>query len=294
MRSYQELLADVICNGEKHADRTGTGTLSVFGRQWRHDMSTGFPLLTTKKVPLRWVFEELMWFLSGSTNNVYLQAMGVDIWNEWSTAEQCAKFDRDQNELGPIYGGLWRDFGKAENFDITRQPGCGYQGVDQIKQLLDDIKTNPNSRRLIVSGWHPFQQTRVALPPCHTLWQVKCHEQSKSMSLHLYARSIDIFLGLPFNIASYGLLLKMLCLVTDYTAKDLIISFGDLHLYNNHLQQAHEQYRRMPHPLPTVEIEECWTTTGQDSLFRLLDLSWENVSLKNYQHHPKIKADVSI
>lgn len=170
MQSYLELLKDVLWTGEVHQDRTGVGTRSVFGRQWRHKMNEGFPLLTTKKIPLRWVFEELRWFLSGSTDVQSLQASGVDIWDEWATEEQCDRFGREQGDLGPIYGHLWRNFGEMEPFDISRQPGCGYRGVDQIAKLLSEIETNPNSRRLIVSGWHPFQSTRVALPPCHTLW----------------------------------------------------------------------------------------------------------------------------
>lgn len=294
MYSYLGLLSDVLKNGRNHDDRTGVGTLSVFGRQFRHDMKKGFPLLTTKKVPLRWVFEELKWFLSGSNNNLDLEAKGVDIWREWSSAEQCAKFGRDANDLGPIYGRLWRNFGRAEDYDMTRQPACGYQGVDQIANLLADIQATPNSRRLIVSGWHPYQQYRVALPPCHTVWQVKCFEDTKEMSLHLYARSIDIFLGLPFNIASYGLLLEMLSFVTGYKPHELIISFGDLHIYKNHLEQAKIQLDRAPYELPNVKIEECWTMAGQRTLARLLDLTWENIVLSNYQHHPKIKADVAI
>lgn len=293
MKSYLELLEDVMNNGESHDDRTGVGTRSVFGRQWRHDMRDGFPLLTTKKVPLRWVFEELKWFLSGSTNVKDLQAAGVDIWDEWATEEQCAKFGRIDGNLGPIYGELWRDFGACEPLDITRQPGCGFKGCDQIKKLLDDIHGSPNSRRLIVTGWHPHLSTRVALPPCHTLWQVKCHDETTEMSLHLYARSIDIFLGLPFNIASYGMLLEMLCIVTGYTARDLIISFGDLHLYNNHVDQAKEQLSREPHRLPMLLHSTNWQR-GNSPLENLLAMQWSDFSLVDYTHHPKISAEVAV
>ena len=274
MKSYLDLLRDVIRNGESHDDRTGVGTVSVFGRQWRHDMREGFPLLTTKKIPLRWVFEELRWFLSGSTNEKDLRKQGVDIWAEWATPEQCAKFDREPGDLGPVYGKLWRSF----------------EGVDQIKYLLKDIEQNPNSRRLLVTGWHPALQTRVALPPCHTVWQIKCHPGG-DMSLHLYARSIDIFLGLPFNVASYALLLKMLAQVTGRHARDLVISFGDLHLYKTHFQQAETQLGREPSPLPDLEVCDM---PQESALDRLLAYRWENIVLDRYHPHPKIEAPVAI
>ena len=288
MKSYLDLLKDVVNNGEGHDDRTGVGTRSVFGRQWRHDMDTGFPLLTTKKVPLRWVFEELRWFLSGSTHVKDLQSAGVNIWDEWATAEQCEKFGRQEGELGPIYGGLWRRFpiGRFDGSDDD----CEVGDTDQIASVLRDIESNPNSRRIICSGWHPHYQSQVSLPPCHTLWQVKCHGDDR-MSLHLYARSIDIFLGLPFNIASYAMLLEMLCTVTGRTPKDLVISFGDLHLYNNHAEQAKIQLRRAPHPLPMVYLD-C--PEGETELDRLLAFRWENVKLSSYEHHPKIEADVAV
>ena len=285
MKSYLELLTDVMQNGEGHDDRTGVGTRSVFGRQWRHDMSTGFPLLTTKKIPLRWVFEELRWFLSGSTDVNDLQLAGVDIWDEWATAEQCGKFGRAAGNLGPVYGALWREF------PIGRWKGEGGEGSsDQIQSVLLDIINNPNSRRIICTGWHPYYQSQVALPPCHTLWQIKCHADNR-MSLHLYARSIDIFLGLPFNIASYGMLLEMLCSVTGRTAKDLVISFGDLHLYNNHAAQAELQLSRDPHALPTVRL---FRPTDETALKRLLAFQWQDVHLFGYEHHPKIEAEVAI
>jgi len=290
MKSYLELLQDVMQNGEGHADRTGVGTRSVFGRQWRHDMREGFPLLTTKRIPLRWVFEELRWFLSGSTDVKPLQEAGVDIWDEWATPEQCAKFGRNAGDLGHVYGGLWRDF-----LGLTRSPNDAHfnadVGNDQIDGLLKEIAANPNSRRLIVTGWHPVEQRKVALPPCHTLWQVKIHED-KGMSLHLYARSIDIFLGLPFNIASYALLLTMLAEVTGHTTRDLIISFGDLHLYNNHVGQATEQLTREPHQLPTVCLGA--RPTEGSTLSQLLAIKWEHVRLADYKSHPKIAAPVAV
>lgn len=290
MKSYLDLLRDVLDNGESHDDRTGVGTLSVFGRQWRHSMRDGFPLLTTKKVPLRWVFEELRWFLSGSTNAKDLQAAGVDIWDEWATEEQCAKFGRDEGDLGPIYGGLWRRF-PVGRFDRSDDDLDG--DVDQISDLISSIENSPESRRIICTGWHPHYQSQVALPPCHTLFQVKCHGES-GMSLHLYARSIDIFLGLPFNIASYALLLEMLCAVTQRRARDLIISFGDLHLYNNHVEQAKEQLSRSPRSLPIVTIEADCMDGRFSRLEHLLGIDWGHVKVEGYQPHPKIAADVAV
>lgn len=293
MKSYQELLNDILNNGESHDDRTGVGTRSVFGRQWRHSFADGFPLLTTKRVPLRWVFEELRWFLSGSTNVKDLQAAGVDIWDEWATAEQCEKFGRPEGELGPIYGHLWRNFGGWRYFQgwgnnvQGNQPGLG---VDQIEELLWNIKEAPNSRRLVVSGWSPKDQIKVALPPCHTLWQVKCHGDS-GISLHLYARSIDVFLGLPFNIASYAMLLCMIAQVTDRTPRDLIISFGDLHLYNNHVEQANEQLGRIPRSLPNISINNRVAGRGLEGL---LDIRWCDIRLEGYNPYPKIAAEVAV
>ena len=290
MKSYKRLLRHVLDNGEGHDDRTKVGTRSTFGEQWRHTMSDGFPLLTTKQVTLRWVFEELKWFLSGSTNVVDLQAKGVRIWDEWSTAEQCAKFGREQGDLGPVYGALWRSFPIGQHKD---EAGGG--STDQIQCLLMNLITNPNSRRLIVSGWSPYHATRVTLPPCHTLFQLKTHFDS-SLSLQLYARSIDIFLGMPYNIASYGLLLKMIGLVVGRPVRELIFTFGDLHLYENHIDQARLQLAREPKQLPHV-----WFNTeaieGFDEMTpieKLLAIEWEHVVMNNYQHHPKIKAPVAV
>lgn len=293
MKSYQQLLQHVLDNGEDHDDRTGVGTRSVFGYQWRHSMADGFPLLTTKKVPLRWVAEELFWFLSGSTNEADLRERGVDIWQEWATAEQCARFGREAGDLGPIYGKQWRNF-------------AGPDGEDQISNLLTDLTVSPNSRRLIVTGWHPGEQKQVALPPCHTLWQLKVHPnhertvmgpaghetvRGEGLSLHLYARSIDSFLGLPFNIASYALLLQLLSHATGKIPADLIISFGDLHIYKNHIPQVEEQLSRDPRHLPMIVIDDELKGGG---LASVLQCKWENIRLYNYKPHPKIKADVAI
>ena len=282
MQSYLNLMRDVLENGEAHEDRTGVGTLSVFGRQFRHNMADGFPLLTTKKLPLRWIFEELRWFLSGSTNVADLHAVGVTIWDEWADKEHCQKFGRSTGDLGPVYGHLWRNFGGT-----IEENGFG---TDQIYNLLRGIDMNPNSRRLIVSGWHPEEATQVELPPCHTLWQVKCHADN-SMSLSLYARSIDTFLGLPFNIASYALLLEMLCFVTGKKARELIISFGDLHIYRNHLEQVHTQLERDPFKLPTVRVDAA---IKRSPLETLLGITWNDIELFDYMSHPKIEAPVAV
>lgn len=269
MQSYLDLLKHVLANGESHDDRTGVGTISVFGYQWRHDMRMGFPLLTTKRVALRWVAEELRWFLSGSTNEKDLRERGVDIWKEWATAEECAKFGREEGDLGPIYGKLWR--------------GYPVEGgvVDQIARLVSGVQQTPGSRRLIVTGWHPQHCDQVSLPPCHTLWQVKCHDAG-GISLALYARSIDAFLGLPFNIASYGLLLHVLGAIVGRQPRDLIISFGDLHIYKNHMSAVETQLARDPRPLPSLEIRDAKSVN-----------SW-TYQLTGYDPHPKIKADVAV
>jgi thymidylate synthase len=270
VKSYKDMLHYIIQNGESHNDRTGVGTTSVFGYQWRHRMSTGFPLLTVKRTPLRWVAEELRWFLSGSSDENELRAQGVDIWAEWATAEKCAKFGREPGQLGPIYGPQMRAFGP--------------DGVDQIERLMHELSTNPQSRRHVVSLWDPATVDQVELPACHTLYQVKCHGET-GISLHLYCRSIDAFLGFPFDVASYGLLLKLLAHATKRVARDLIISFGDLHIYDNHRWQVGQVLEREPRPLPFVNIAEHAT---------IFDWTWEDISLTGYHPHPSIKADVAI
>ncbi len=280
MRSYQNLLTSILEFGEGHDDRTGVGTTSIFGYQWSHPMSLGFPLLTTKKLPLRWIAEELIWFLSGSTDEKALRSKGVDIWAEWATAEQCEKFGRKEGDLGPVYGSLWRNFGGYHDGD----------GVDQIKRLFDQLEINPSSRRLIVTGWDPENCDQVALPPCHTLWQMKVH-QDNSLSLQLYARSIDAFLGLPFNIASYALLLNLVAFCTAREAKKMIVSFGDLHIYNNHRDQVASQLKRSPKSLPILKIDDRLWNSGLEGL---LSFQWSDIELIGYEPHPKIKADVAV
>ncbi len=301
MESYKALLRHVLENGEDHTDRTGVGTISVFDHEWKHDLRKGFPLLTTKRLPFRWIVEELRWFLSGSTNEKDLADAGVDIWKEWATAEKCAEFGRKEGDLGPVYGALWRHFpngdyghydpnalvlGKTNDGEPIERVAC-----DQITQLIDGIVNSPNSRRLIVSGWHPFYQSRVALPPCHTLYQVRVHEETKELSLKLYARSIDSFLGLPFNIASYALLTHMLAWVCGLTARQIGIAFGDLHIYKNHLDQVKEQLDREPHPLPTLSISPRLRDQQFDGIF---NWTTNDVHLLNYNYHPAISAPVAV
>lgn len=266
MKSYQDLLRFILNNGNDRGDRTGTVTRSVFGYQWRHNMADGFPLLTTKKVHWKSIVHELLWFLSGSTNVRPLQEKGVTIWDEWA----------DENgDLGPVYGKQWRRWEK------NGARGGGH--VDQIEQLVNDIRNNPESRRLIVSAWNPVDVPAMKLPPCHTLFQ--CYVDEEHLSLHLYARSIDAFLGLPFNIASYALLLEMLAMVTQKRSGELIISFGDLHIYNNHREQVREQLRREPRDLPDITLPMVTSLSA---------FTFEDIQLSGYDPHPAIKAPVAV
>lgn len=306
MQQYLELLDKILTKGEQHDDRTGVGTLSLFGEQIRFDLREGFPLMTTKKLPFRWIAEELFWFLRGSTNEHELEAVKVDIWKEWADEEHTKRFGRKAGDLGPVYGELWRSYpvGMRRN-DIVRtqgnyielgENGQGSNQVDQVEWLMNEITTNPQSRRLIVTGWHPYYQTQVALPPCHTLWQIKIHP-NQYMSLHLYARSIDSFLGLPFNIASYALLLTLIASATKrYEPKELVISFGDVHIYKNHIPQVKEQLIRTPRPLPEL-IVNTWTE-DEDSFWtpmsRLLAFNYQNLELLDYDPYPSIKAEVAV
>lgn len=291
MQQYHDLLKHVLANGVRHQDRTGVGTISTFGYQTRFDLREGFPIVTTKRVPFRWVAEELFWFLSGSTNDADLQARGVDIWQEWATAEQTARFGREAGDLGPVYGYLWRSFGGD-------YPALN--GVDQIARLIREIETNPNSRRLIVTGWNPETCDDVALPPCHTLFQFKvekadaggqgCPRSGGILHCQLYQRSADAFLGVPFNISSYALLTHMIAHVCGLEVGDFIHTFGDLHIYSNHIDQVNELLSREPMPLPTLEI------VGHDlvGLEGVLNFKFENLKLENYQSWGKIAAPVAV
>lgn len=280
MQQYLNLLNLVLEQGGQKSDRTGTGTASVFGHQMRFDLNHGFPIVTTKRVHFRSVTIELLWFLRGDTNVHYLQDNKVSIWNEWSTAEQTARFGRPAGELGPVYGHQWRNFGATKNADGS----YNHDGFDQLKWLVNEIKTNPNSRRLIVSGWNPCEANEVALPPCHTLFQF--FVQNGKLSCQLYQRSADIFLGVPFNIASYALLTHMMAQVCGLGVGDFIWTGGDCHLYNNHIEQAKLQLSREPLPLPQLKLN-----SGINNLF---DFKFEDIELINYQHHAAIKADVAV
>jgi thymidylate synthase len=281
MKQYQELLRHILDNGTRHEDRTGVGTLSVFGYQTRYDLRKGFPIVTTKRVPFRWVAEELFWFLSGDTNEKNLRARGVDIWAEWADAEHTSRFGREAGDLGPVYGYLWRSFGG----DYPEM-----NGFDQIKDLIEQIEKNPNSRRLIVSGWNPETANKVDLPPCHTLFQFKI-EREKVLHCQLYQRSADAFLGVPFNISSYALLTEMIAHVCDLEVGEFIHTFGDLHIYLNHLEQVEELLKREPLPLPKLEFVNAESLKG---LPGLLDFKYENLNLIGYQSHKKISAPVAV
>lgn len=281
MKQYQELLRHILNNGTRHEDRTGVGTISVFGYQTRFDLREGFPIVTTKRVPFRWVAEELFWFLSGDTNEKNLRARGVDIWAEWADEAHTSRFGRETGDLGPVYGYLWRSFGG----DYPEK-----NGYDQIKALIEEIGVNPNSRRLIVSGWNPETATQVDLPPCHTLFQFKI-ENEKILHCQLYQRSADAFLGVPFNISSYALLTHLIAHVCDLQVGEFIHTFGDLHIYSNHLAQVEELLQREPLPLPQLEF------TGAENLkgfAGLLDFKYENLNLIGYQSHGKIAAPVAV
>jgi thymidylate synthase len=281
MRQYHQLLRHILAQGARHLDRTGVGTIATFGYQTRFDLREGFPIVTTKRVPFRWVAEELFWFLSGSTDEADLRARGVDIWAEWATADQTARFGREEGDLGPVYGYLWRSFGG----DYPKM-----NGIDQIARLIREVETNPNSRRLIVTGWNPETCDEVALPPCHTLFQFKV-ENEKTLHCHLYQRSADAFLGVPFNISSYALLTHMVAHVCDLEPGEFIHTFGDLHIYSNHLDQVNELLAREPLPLPKLQFVKAENLKGIEGL---LKFNYENLDLAGYESHGKIAAPVAV
>ena len=264
MKQYLDLMRHVRDNGTKKEDRTGTGTLSVFGHQMRFNLSEGFPVVTTKKCHLKSIIHELIWFLSGDTNIKYLQDNGVRIWNEWAD---------DEGNLGPVYGYQWRSWPKV---------GGGH--VDQIAQIIDQIKNNPDSRRIIVSAWNVGEVENMALPPCHMMFQF--YVANGKLSCQLYQRSADIFLGVPFNIASYALMTMMVAQVCGLEAGDFVHTLGDAHLYSNHLEQADEQLSRQPYPLPTMKINP--------DVKSIFDFKFEDFELLNYEAHPHIKGVVAV
>jgi len=264
MKQYLDLCRRVLSEGTRKEDRTGTGTMSVFGAQMRYNLEDGFPLLTTKKLHLKSIIYELLWFLQGDTNVKYLQEHGVRIWNEWA----------DENgELGPVYGHQWRSW-----------PDYNGGTIDQIQQVVEQIKTNPDSRRLIVSAWNVAEVNKMALPPCHTLFQF--YVANGRLSLQLYQRSADIFLGVPFNIASYALLLQMMAQVTGLKAGDFVHTLGDAHIYLNHLEQVNLQLTREPRELPTMKINP--------DVKDIFGFKYEDFELENYNPHPHIAGVVAV
>jgi len=264
MRPYLDLMERALNSGVEKGDRTGTGTLSFFGHQIRFDLAAGFPLVTTKKLFTKAIIYELLWFLRGDTNVRWLQEHGVRIWDEWAD---------ETGELGPVYGHQWRSW-----------PAPDGDTIDQISNLISDIRRNPDSRRLIVTAWNPADVPKMALPPCHCLFQF--YAADGRLSCQLYQRSADIFLGVPFNIASYALLTMMVARVTGLEPGEFIHTFGDAHLYLNHIEQAREQLSRQPLPLPTMHINP--------DVNDIFAFGYEDFRLENYQAHPHIKADVAV
>jgi thymidylate synthase len=264
MRQYLELMEHVLKHGVKKGDRTGTGTLSIFGHQMRFNLDDGFPIVTTKKLHLKSIVHELLWFLKGDTNIGYLKEHGVKIWDEWAD---------ERGDLGPVYGAQWRSW-----------PAQDGEAIDQIGKVIEQIKRTPDSRRLIVSAWNPAEVEKMALPPCHCLFQF--YVANGRLSCQLYQRSADIFLGVPFNIASYALLLQMVAQVTGLKAGDFVHSFGDAHLYVNHLEQAELQLSRAPYALPKMHLNP--------DVKNIFDFKFEDFRLEGYQAHPHIAAPVAV
>ncbi|MER2060994.1 MAG: thymidylate synthase [Niallia sp.] len=264
MKQYLDLCEHILTNGVKKEDRTGTGTISTFGYQMRFDLSEGFPLITTKKLHLRSIIYELLWFLNGDTNVKYLQDHNVRIWNEWAD---------EQGNLGPVYGHQWRSWTTREG-----------KTIDQITELIHSIKTNPDSRRLIVSAWNVGDIEKMALPPCHCLFQF--YVADGKLSCQLYQRSADVFLGVPFNIASYALLTHMIAQVCDLEVGDFVHSFGDVHIYTNHIEQVELQLTRDPKPLPQLKINR--------DVKDIFSFQYEDFEIVNYEAHPHIKGVVSV
>jgi len=285
VNTYLDLLRRVLEEGRERQDRTGVGTRGVFGHHMRFNLRPsgqggGFPLLTTKKLHLKSIIYELLWFIQGRTDNQWLLDHGVTIWNEWASAESCARFGRAAGDLGPVYGHQWRNFGATRSADGS----YAKDGVDQLRWLLEEIRRNPLSRRLIISGWNPAEAEQVALPPCHTLFQF--YVQDGELSCQLYQRSADVFLGVPFNIASYSLLTLMIAQVSGLQPGDFVHAIGDAHLYNNHRDQARLQLTRAPRQLPSVRLNPA--------VRDLFAFTYEDVALEGYDPHPGIKAAVAV
>jgi thymidylate synthase len=264
MQQYLDLLQHILDKGVSKSDRTGTGTISTFGYQMRFNLQEGFPLVTTKKLHVKSIIHELLWFLKGETNIAYLKENGVSIWNEWAD---------EKGDLGPVYGKQWRSW-----------EGANGQVIDQVADVIKQIKTNPDSRRMIISAWNVADLPDMALMPCHALFQFYVAEGK--LSCQLYQRSADVFLGVPFNIASYALLTMMMAQACDLQPGDFIHTFGDVHIYNNHLEQVHLQLSRKPYPLPVLKINPA--------VKDIFGFRYEDFTLENYQYHPAIKAPVAV
>lgn len=275
MLEYQKLLKHVLDNGVFKSDRTGTGTYSVFGTQSRYNLQEGFPLVTTKKVHFKSVVHELLWFIKGDTNVRYLQENGVTIWNEWADAN---------GDLGPVYGSQWRFWvDPRKSLVVNNEVTCGT--IDQLKNVIEGLKTDPHGRRHIVTAWNPSDVPHMALPPCHAFFQFYVDNKNR-LSLQLYQRSADVFLGVPFNIASYALLLHMVAHVTGYTAHEFVHTIGDAHLYSNHLEQAHLQLTREPKWPPTIALNPY--------VRNIDDFTYEDITLEKYECWPSIKAPIAV
>lgn len=312
MQPYLQMLQHILDNGTSHKDRTGVGTISVFGYTARYNLADGFPILTTKFVPFKVVAEELFWFLSGSTRLSHLQERGdsagnpIRIWDAWGTAEKCSKFNRPAGEFGPTYGHCWRNFGaSALSMDDDPEDIAGYydnatrrwinwgyapDGFDQIKALCDDLQAGPGSRRLIVDAWHARDARLVELPPCHPYFQLKWQEETNTLDLETHMRSADAFLGVPFNLTSYALLLSLLAKLFNMVPGTLVQSFGDLHIYANHVDQVRMQLRRPCRERPKLLIDE----TLPPGFEGLMAANWGSLKLLNYNHDSAIKAPVAV
>lgn len=303
MQTYHELLRQVKQEGEPHRDRTGVGTMSVFGRQLTLRMGDGFPLITTKAVPFRWIATELMWMLAGSTSEKELAAAGVNTWAPWATAEACAAKGRQEGDLGPTYGFLLRNFGgqympTAERRLWQKLNPDKINGHDQLWELCSNMDTDPYSRRHILSMWDPVSTHELTVPPCQPLVQVRLHEPDE-ISLRVDVRSQDAFIGLPFDMAHYALLLYMLAYCTSRKARDLIMQFGDLHIYSSHAMKVNQLLDREPRQLPTLTIEKDMYhavpgAPGQDSFINLLQISYDHLKLEGYNPWPRLGGEVAV
>jgi thymidylate synthase len=275
MKAYLDLLRDVLDNGVDKNDRTGTGTRSVFGRQLRFDLQAGFPLLTTKKVHVKSVIHELLWFVAGDTNAHTLKNVGVSIWDEWAN---------EDGDLGPVYGAQWRRWRAASPESDESDERAASVEIDQLAQIVEEIRQNPDSRRLIVSAWNVGELAEMKLPPCHLLYQFNVQEDRLHCAMTM--RSCDVFLGLPFNIASYALLTMMMAQVTDLEPGELVLSLGDTHVYQNHFEQARRQLGRTPKALPTMSLNPA--------IKNLFDFRYEDFRLEHYEPHPAISAPIAV